>query len=194
VIAALAGFGAGALHVVSGPDHLAALGPIAGREPQRAVGLGALWGVGHGVGVLLVAALGRLAGHALDLERLGGWAELVVGAALILLGARALGAKAEASHRHALAAGSAVGVGLLHGAAGAHHLFAVLPSLLLDPAQAAAYLGSYLVAAVGAMAAAGAVLAFGLRGRSPGTRERLRRGLAALAILTGVLWIGLTLG
>jgi len=189
---ALAGLGAGALHVVSGPDHLAALGPVAASDPERAVRHGALWGVGHGVGVLVVAGVGRLGAEALELSALSGWAELAVGFVLVLLGARALMAR---SHEHPRRpAGSALGVGLLHGAAGAHHLFAVLPGLLLEPTEAALYLGAYLVAAVLAMATAGALVALGLRGRDSSVRVRVHRLLGAGAVLTGVCWIGLSLG
>lgn len=188
---ALAGLGAGALHVVSGPDHLAALGPVASSAPERAVRLGALWGVGHGLGVLAVAAIGRVGIEALDLSALSGWAELAVGFVLILLGVRALRSQEHDHERPP--SGSAIGVGLLHGAAGAHHLFAVLPSLLLEPAEAAIYLGGYLVAAVGAMAAAGALVTIGLRGRDSVVRTRVHRALGAAAVLTGVCWVGLSL-
>jgi len=190
VMVALAGLGAGALHVVSGPDHLAALGPVAASAPERAVRLGALWGVGHGLGVLAVAAVGRVGLEAFDLALVSGWAELAVGFVLILLGVRAFRARPE--HTHA-PTGSALGVGLLHGAAGAHHLFAVLPSLLLEPAEAAVYLAGYLVAAVGAMAVAGALVAVGLRGRDSAVRVRVHRALGGLAVITGVCWVALSL-
>ncbi len=192
---ALAGLGAGALHVVSGPDHLAALGPVAARAPERAVGLGALWGVGHGVGVLLIAGLARLGGSALDLASLSGWAEVAVGVVLVVLGFRALRRVHDrTTHDHPVAVRSALGVGLLHGAAGAHHLFVVLPSLLLEPAQAALYLGAYLVAAVLAMACAGGLVALGMRGRGSRARVAIHRALGAAALLTGVVWIGVSLG
>ncbi|MBO6935880.1 MAG: hypothetical protein JJ863_12930 [Deltaproteobacteria bacterium] len=192
MMVALAGLGAGALHVVSGPDHLAALGPVAASAPERAVRLGALWGVGHGVGVLAVAGVGRLGLEAFELSTLSGWAELAVGFVLVLLGLRAM--KAHAHEPPTRPAGSALGVGLLHGAAGAHHLFAVLPGLLLEPTEAIVYLGGYLVAAVLAMAAAGAIVALGLRNRDSAARVRVHRLLGAGAVLTGVCWIGLSLG
>mgnify|MGYP003315356662 CR=1 FL=1 len=42
----LSGLVAGAAHVVTGPDHLAALAPIAVQEPARAAKLGFRWGLG----------------------------------------------------------------------------------------------------------------------------------------------------
>ena len=200
-MAALAGLGAGALHVVTGPDHLAALGPVASRAPERAIGLGALWGVGHGIGVLFIAGLARLGGSALDLARFADGAEVAVGAVLVVLGVRALRAvpsptgasPPHPSHPARPGARSALGVGLLHGAAGAHHLLVVLPGLVLGPAEAALYLAAYLVSATLAMAAAGALVAVGMRGRGGPARSTIHRLMGAAALLTGIAWIGVSL-
>ncbi len=85
-------------------------------------------------------------------------------------------------------------MGFLHGAAGAHHLLVVLPSLMLDWSEAAAYLGAYLVAAVATMAGVGALLTLGMRGRREAVRLRIHRTLGAAAVLTGFVWIGISLG
>jgi hypothetical protein len=87
VIAFLSGLLAGSLHVVSGPDHVAAVAPLAVRTPGAGRSLGALWGVGHGGGVLVwllgAAAFQHLFGHELPSAALEG----LVGVALIGLGA-----------------------------------------------------------------------------------------------------------
>jgi hypothetical protein len=193
MIAALAGLSAGALHVVGGPDHLAALAPIATRAPRRAVRVGALWGLGHGLGVVAAGSLGRTLRGALDLDALSAGAELAVGLTLVLLGARGLAkavrAPRDAHPREGATGASALGVGVLHGAAGAGHLFGVLPSLLLSRLGAAAYLGAYLLAAVLTMAAAGALLGRGLSGRSERTRRLAQGAGGAVAALVGVFWI-----
>lgn len=57
LVAAITGLAVGALHTVSGPDHLAALAPLVvgqRRSPAKAFGLGALWGSGHATGQLLL--------------------------------------------------------------------------------------------------------------------------------------------
>ena len=77
---------AGAAHVVAGPDHLAALAPIAVNEPRRATRLGFLWGCGHGFGVVLLGVLGLVAGSWIDIEVMSAWAEFIVGFALVLVG------------------------------------------------------------------------------------------------------------
>ena len=222
----LTGLAAGAAHVFSGPDHLAALAPIAADDPARATRLGFRWGLGHGVGVGLLGALGIVTGSMLDIAWLSGWAEVLVGFVLVGVGLWALrrshrmvvhshhhahdsgddglvstqphqhlhlhvnaedhdAPSAHASHSHA-----AFSVGLLHGAAGTGHLFGVLPSLALPPAQAATYLIAYVVAAVGAMTGFGGVMGWFVKRQRP---ERLRStmtAIASVAIAVGVVWIG----
>ena len=51
------GLVAGVLHVVSGPDHMAAVLPYAVDAPKRSTTLGILWGLGHGLGVVGLGAL-----------------------------------------------------------------------------------------------------------------------------------------
>ena len=76
----------------------------------------------------------------------------------------------------------------MHGVAGTGHVFGVLPSLALPPAQAAVYLLAYLLAAVGSMAVVALVLA---RIAAVGG-QRVLRGLmmtsGVMAIGVGVLW------
>src|SRR5688572_3654911 len=54
--ALLAGLAAGLIHVLSGPDHLAAVAPLAGGR-GRSWRAGFLWGLGHSGGVLAVGLL-----------------------------------------------------------------------------------------------------------------------------------------
>ncbi|MDD9934690.1 MAG: hypothetical protein OXT09_13865, partial [Myxococcales bacterium] len=82
----ITGFVAGALHVVSGPDHLAAMAPIAAHDPKRATVLGLKWGLGHGLGALLLGLLGVLARGAIDVEAVAGWSEFLVGFMLVGIG------------------------------------------------------------------------------------------------------------
>ena len=86
----LSGLAAGAVHVVTGPDHLAALAPIAVDQPRRALAIGMRWGVGHGAGVVLLGGLGILARGSFDIDVASAWAEFSVGFVLIGLGAWAL--------------------------------------------------------------------------------------------------------
>lgn len=81
-----AGFAAGLVHVLSGPDHLAAITPLAASGPRRSWRAGALWGTGHTGGVWLVAILALLLRGVLPIDRLSGWSERLVGIVLIGIG------------------------------------------------------------------------------------------------------------
>ncbi len=222
MFALLGGLAAGLLHVFSGPDHLAALAPLATREPQLAAGAGLRWGLGHGAGVVLLGGLGVALRGVIDVEALSAGSERLVGLVLIGVGAWSLraamrlhrhphahspdeehaqrhdhlhshppGLDHAASEAHTGHGHAAFGVGMLHGAAGTGHLFGVLPSLALAPADAIVWLGAYFIGAVGAMAAFG----FGL-GRiaaMQGERglQRMLGGSGLVAIGVGMAWIGL---
>src|SRR6185436_14516327 len=86
MFAFLAGLAAGLLHVFSGPDHLAAVAPLAAdaRNHWRA---GLQWGVGHTAGVLLIAALLLMIREQLPLDAISAYSERIVGIALIAVGA-----------------------------------------------------------------------------------------------------------
>lgn len=84
------GLVAGLVHVVSGPDHLAAVLPFAVSRPQRALRVGLYWGMGHGLGVILLG-LGFLALREIaPIEQISEASELLVGVLLVGLGIWAL--------------------------------------------------------------------------------------------------------
>lgn len=78
---------AGLLHVLSGPDHLAAVAPLAIKEERRGWLAGWTWGLGHTTGVVCVAALAVLFRDWLPpVALLSQWSERLVGVALIGVG------------------------------------------------------------------------------------------------------------
>jgi ABC-type nickel/cobalt efflux system permease component RcnA len=83
---ALAGFAAGLLHVLSGPDHLAAIAPLAASGPRRSWLAGTSWGLGHTGGVWLVALATLLLRGVLPVELLSSWSERLVGVVLLAIG------------------------------------------------------------------------------------------------------------
>lgn len=219
LLSALTGLIAGSAHVVTGPDHLAALAPLAVHDRARAVQLGATWGAGHGLAVLLLGLIGH-AGHGfVDIEALSHWSEFLVGFLLVAMGLWSLRAAArlqihghphdhggnEHVHVHIHAPGvnhttdahrghshAAAAVGALHGFAGGGHLFGVLPSLALPSAQAALYLATYLLGAILSMALFGLCVG---RVTAIGGATAIRgmmRASAAAAVAIGVWWIGST--
>mmetsp|Transcript_24858 Transcript_24858/g.54166 ORF Transcript_24858/g.54166 Transcript_24858/m.54166 type:complete len:232 (+) Transcript_24858:212-907(+) len=80
------GFAAGMLHVVAGPDHIAALAPLAVRNRAHAMRTGSTWGAGHGTGVLILGGVGIWFKQHLDIDFLSRWSEVFVGFLLIGIG------------------------------------------------------------------------------------------------------------
>jgi len=85
--AIIAGLSAGAIHVLAGPDHLAAVAPLAADRTHRPWTAGLLWGLGHAGGVVVVGGAALLLREVLPVERLSGWSERLVGLVLIAIGA-----------------------------------------------------------------------------------------------------------
>lgn len=81
-----AGLLAGVLHTFTGPDHLAALMPLSVNRKIKAAWLGVRWGIGHSLGVFIVAVIFLAGRQALDLSLLEEWGERVVAGVLIALG------------------------------------------------------------------------------------------------------------
>ena len=79
-------------------------------------------------------------------------------------------------------------MGLVHGLAGAGHLWAVLPSLALRGADAAVYLVSYLAASVAAMVVFGFTLGGLVRTFGPRAVPRLLTAAGLASIGVGVYW------
>lgn len=72
------------LHVISGPDHLAAVTPFAIEQKRKAWKIGAIWGLAHLTGMLLIGLLFLLFREMIPVEGISGYSEQLVG--LVLLG------------------------------------------------------------------------------------------------------------
>lgn len=192
MFAFLAGLAAGLLHVFSGPDHLAAVAPLAadGRRSQWRTGL--QWGMGHTTGVVLIALLLLLIRQRLPLDAISGYSERIVGLMLILVGGWGLWRarySRVASHAHT---GASFAMGTFHGLAGSSHLFGVLPSLAFAARiDSILYLAGFGVGAMAGMTAFAAGV--GLIAIRFGTDHRRYRGLlyasSAAALVIGGFWL-----
>src|SRR5262249_36402647 len=99
MIAAFTGFLAGTIHVWSGPDHLAAIAPLAVRKPHHSWLPGMRWGIGHSAGVAVIGLLSIWLRDLLPKNLLSVWGERLVGVMLLTIGAWAL-RKAFRIHVH----------------------------------------------------------------------------------------------
>lgn len=101
----LIGLLASVLHVISGPDHLAAVTPLAIANKMKAWLTGLGWGLGHTAGMLLIGLLFYFFRQHIPVESISHYSEAIVGFMLIAIGLWALqrifGKKPEAhSHPH----------------------------------------------------------------------------------------------
>jgi len=97
--AVLTGFAAGGVHVVSGPDHLAAVAPLAIDSRHKSWKAGLMWGVGHSVGAWTLAILAMIFREAIPVDLVSAWSERLVGVVLIGVGLWAL-RRALRGHLH----------------------------------------------------------------------------------------------
>ena len=213
MFAFVAGLAAGLLHVFSGPDHLAAIAPLAADGDRGQWRAGLQWGIGHTTGVLLIAVLLLVLREQLPLDIISTNSERIVGALLIAvgswgiwramrLGCGAHGHSHSAPHKgvpydadtpYAGYAGASFAMGTFHGLAGSSHLFGVLPALALPSRQASIlYLAGFGLGAIAGMtafAAAMGLLSHRLGRRHPRSYGGLLYASSGAALVVGGFWL-----
>lgn len=155
----IAGFIAAILHVVSGPDHLAAVTPIAIESKRKVWRIGFYWGTGHLIGMLLIGLLFFIFKEVIPVEAISGYSEQLVALVLIGIGLWSLyklfykekihtrphihsdkevyvhihdHGHSHNGHAKSItknATTSSFGIGILHGLAGIAHFILLLPAL-----------------------------------------------------------------
>jgi hypothetical protein len=181
--------GAGALHAVTGPDHVLSLGPAALSAPKRSFAIGLRWGAGHALGTLLVSIPLLFALHLVELEALATLGDRLSALALFAMGAwsyRVLGSSPR--FENADARRGPLVIGLIHGLAGAGSLMLVLPVLVSGSlAKTVLFLCAFGLGSTLAMAGFTSVLAK-LGGKiARSVLARTQRGLAALSMAVGAI-------
>lgn len=209
----LTGLALGALHSCA-PDHLAAVSVFVSRKPswRHALGLGARWGMGHSLTVVLVG--GALVFSGLQLPaRFEPAAERIVGVVLVLLGifaisrARRLHGHWHAhegkrhwhlhSHRasdaHAHDHRALLGIGMLHGLAGTGALVVALPVTIAGSrASALTFLAVFGIGTILSMSLFSAAAGWLLSATTGGSRNAHRTTIIVAGLLStgvGVWWI-----
>ena len=82
----ITGISAATAHVLSGPDHLAAITPLAIESKKKSWGIGLAWGIGHTLGILIIGILFLLFRDIIPIEAISEHSEQLVGVMLILIG------------------------------------------------------------------------------------------------------------
>jgi ABC-type nickel/cobalt efflux system permease component RcnA len=90
------------LHVITGPDHLAAVTPFAIESKRKAWKIGLSWGLGHLAGMLGIGILFALFKELIPIDLISNYSEQLVGFVLLGIGAWALYKlfKKEKKHAH----------------------------------------------------------------------------------------------
>jgi len=80
------GIMAAMIHVLMGPDHLAAVAPLTVEKKTKTWKIGLFWGFGHLTGMLLIGILFTLFRDFIPVERISSHSEQLVGIVLISIG------------------------------------------------------------------------------------------------------------
>ncbi|MDX2093192.1 MAG: hypothetical protein SFX73_35440 [Kofleriaceae bacterium] len=208
----LLGLAVGLRHAFE-PDHLTAVATLATetRDPKKGAALGALWGLGHTVSLVIVGIVLIALGEALPAQ-LAAWFELSVSFVLIALGARALvrawkqglvgpsHQHAHGGHAHLHAGPDAhvhlgrwtlawrpLAVGIVHGLAGSGALTALVFAQLPSTAGRIAYIALFGLGSIAGMAVASALVGASLRSLVRWQRT-VTIGAGMLSIGFGIVW------
>ena len=198
------------------PDHLTAVSTLItdAHGGRRGAVLGAIWGLGHTLSLMVVGVVLMIVGASLPAHVLAGF-EIAVSAMLVLLGVRAIvrAVRPEATgagvrHRHGvvehthadgaphlhvsgrIVAWRPLVVGLVHGLAGSGALTALVFAELPTTALRIVYIALFGFGSVSGMAIATGLAGVSLRAavRQPSTRRRLAFVTGAVSIVVGCLW------
>lgn len=188
MISAILGFTAGSIHVLTGPDHLAAVSPLAIDNSGKSLSVGFKWGLGHTGGVFLLGFLSLTLREIIPINFISGYSEKLIG--IILIGIGLWGIKRvyynkvhihyhkhdgnEHIHFHShgketthetpnahFHTHAAFAVGIMHGFAGTSHIFGILPALAFTSRiDAVSYLLSFGVGTIAAMTLFAAIIGY----------------------------------
>ena len=147
------------LHVISGPDHLAAVTPLAISSQKKGWKVGLVWGFGHLIGMLLIGVLFLLFKEVIPIKAISAYSEQLVAIVLILVGLwafyRIFNEEKKHTKPHTQSKGqthihtyegenhfnekklkqnivSSFSIGVLHGLAGVAHFILLLPVLAFE--------------------------------------------------------------
>ena len=195
------------------PDHIAAMTAFIGPAPRlrTAVGYAVRWAAGHGMMLLVVGIVAM--SLKFSPEKMGGWADRVVGATLILIGLWSIrrafklhlhlhehpdGLVHAHAHSHTAGPGhvhrhAPTVLGLLHGLAGSGAIVVAIPAALAG-SQALAFLFLLAFGAGVAFSMIGYAIFLSsiIRRRgspSPGFQMTLSAAAGAANLIIGCLWI-----
>jgi ABC-type nickel/cobalt efflux system permease component RcnA len=100
MIQLLTGILMSSVHVITGPDHLAAVTPLAIENRKKAWHIGFFWGMGHVLGMMMIGGLYLVFKELINVEKISGYSEYLVGIVLIGIGIWAIIKSIRHFHTH----------------------------------------------------------------------------------------------
>lgn len=170
------------------PDHIVAVTTIVTRERSvsKAAGIGAVWGIGHTLTLLVVGGAIIVFKFAMN-ARLGLSLELCVAIMLIVLGVLNLfNVRAKTSH---ITPTRPFVIGVVHGLAGSAGAALLIVPLIDDPRWAALYLLTFGLGTVAGMALITVTIAFPsllATAHLPSFQRQLRLASGAVSLVFGL--------
>ncbi|MEO2082063.1 hypothetical protein [Leeuwenhoekiella sp.] len=192
-----AGLIAATLHVITGPDHLAAVTPIAVDAEAKSWRVGFVWGLGNLMGMLLIGLLFVGFKEQLPIELISAKSELLVGVVLIFLGIFSI-YKVLKRRKATLTEGrkqnviSATSIGFLHGLAGVAHFIILLPVLGFETqTESLQYILGFAIGTVGIMTLYTVALGWikKIKPKSITYMKSLQTVAGVFALVIGVYWV-----
>lgn len=174
------------------PDHLSAVATLSAetRGLKRGALVGAVWGLGHTISLVVVGIVLIAIGGVLP-EKLAAGFELAVAAMLVVLGVRAIWRRPDDAHHHHAGPTHAwrpLAVGLLHGLAGSGALTALVFAQLPGAVERIAYIACFGLGSVGGMAVASAFAGASFSRAPLRLRRTLTVAAGAVSIVLGIAW------
>jgi nickel/cobalt transporter (NicO) family protein len=187
--AILMGATSGAVHAVTGPDHLLSLGSAAMSGMRRAFRVGLFWGLGHGIGTLLLAIPFFLLSRTVGLEQVSAYSERIAGVALMATALWTLTRASNSASSTSADTKAPAAVGLFHGVTGASALVLMLPAVVhSNPSFTVVFLVAFAIGSTLAMAVLTATIGLvGHRLRGP-LAMKAQRATTVGALVLGAAW------
>ncbi len=144
----LTGFYLGGIHILSAPDHLAAIVPLSLMDRKRSWRIGLLWGAGHLIGLLGLGILLFYFKSLINLETLTHYEMLYIAILLLLVGIWIIYKSKNSSllqtkKTHGHLSKITIGTGIIHGFLGFSHVYTLAPALSMNDVDFFSYFGGF---------------------------------------------------
>ncbi len=147
------GFYLGGVHILSAPDHLAAIVPLSLMDKKRSWRIGLLWGIGHLIGLLGLGVLLYYFKSLVNLEALTHYGMLYIAILLLFVGGWIIYKSKntyllQTPKAHGHLSKITIGTGIVHGFAGFSHIYTLAPTLSMNDVAFFSYFGGFALGSI----------------------------------------------